>query len=152
MKKLAIAIATFSAAVFALSPAVLAQTKTVTKEGKNGGVYEVTKTRADGMVTTSKTATGPAGKTATSQRVRDTDGTDGQRGQTVTQTGPNGKTRSASQTWTKNEDGTRTRDRSATGSAGRTRSSTATVGNGTATKTVTGRAGQTRTKTRTRPN
>ena len=117
-----------------------AQTKTVTKEGPNGATYEKSKTRSeDGTVITDKTLTGPEGKTATSTRVRDTDGSDGQRGQTVTQTGPNGKSRTASQTWTKNEDGTRTRDRSATGSAGKTRSSTLNAGNGQATKTTVNR-------------
>ncbi|MBK9167226.1 MAG: hypothetical protein IPM24_07150 [Bryobacterales bacterium] len=140
----------FSAVLLTAGATAFAQTKNVTREGKNGGVREVTRTRSEGTVTTEKTVTGPGGKTATSERVRDTDGSDGQRGQTVTQAGPNGRTRSASQTWTKNEDGTATRERSATGSEGRTRSSTTTIGNGQATKTVTGRGGQTRTRTRTR--
>lgn len=130
-----------------------AQTKTVTKEGKNGASYEKVKTRDEnGTVTTEKTVTSAAGKTATSTRVRDKDGSDGQRGQTVTQTGPNGKSRTASQTWTKNDDGTKTRERSETGRAGKTRSSTLNVGNGQSTKTVVNRHGGTKTTTRTRGN
>lgn len=128
---------------------VPAQTKTVTKEGPNGASFEKAKTRNDnGTISTEKTITGPGGKSATSTRVRDRDGSDGERGQTITQTGPNGKTRTASQTWTKNEDGTRTRERSATGGAGNTRSSTLNVGNGQASKTIVNRKGGTRTVTR----
>lgn len=151
-KTLLRSITTFSAAFLLFGTAAAAQTKTVSKQGPNGGVYEATKTRQDGTVTTTKSATSPGGKSASSARVRDVDGSDGQRGQTVTQTGPNGKSRTASQTWTQNGDGTATRERSATGSHGDARSSALQVGNGQASKTVQSRAGGSRTTTRTRKN
>ncbi|MCC7340472.1 MAG: hypothetical protein IT170_05255 [Bryobacterales bacterium] len=135
-----------------LSTAATAETsKTVTKEGKNGGTYEKVKTRdGNGTITTDKTVTSANGKTASSSEVRDVNGSDGQRGYTSTKTGPNGKSRTESQTWTKNDDGTRTRARSATGRAGKTRSATLDVGNGQATNTVVHRNGTTTTRTRTR--
>lgn len=113
------------------------------------GVSLTLATGASAQVTSTKTVSGPQGKSATVVTTIDGDRSDGRVGAQQTVTGPDGRTATRSRS-TQKEDGTIVHDQSRTGFDGRTASRQGVYSRDGSTHTRTGRSGRTRSWSRSR--